>query len=283
MIIFNLKGGLGNQMFQYALGRKLSLQNKDILKLDATLFDKENQRRYTLGHFLIQGDIATQEEIRRIKNPHGPLSHLKHLFKKKVLRQFNVRFLPEILLLKGDIYLEGYWQSEKYFKDIRPILLNDFTLKDGLSEQATRTLMQIRNTKNPVSIHVRRGDYVKSQEAKAYHDMCSPSYYRQALEIIKNKTDSPSFFIFSDDIDWVKGNLKLEGSVTYVSNPAIKDYEELILMSACKHNIIANSSFSWWGAWLNQNLEKIVIAPEKWANISPKIYKDIVPESWIKI
>jgi hypothetical protein len=158
----------------------------------------------------------------------------------------------------------------------------EFTLKEPLSAISQEYTNKILDTKNAVSIHIRRGDYVLNTSTNKHHGVCNLDYYEAAVEYIREKIESLTFFIFSDDIAWVKENLKLDNAV-FVSSPEIKDYEELILMSKCKHNIIANSSFSWWGAWLNQNPDKIVIAPRQWTTKKTADELDILPKSWIQI
>jgi hypothetical protein len=257
-VIVKLKGGLGNQMFQYAYGRCLSLRHKTIFKLDKFLFRSQicqkmagiTPRKYELGEFNIVGKIAGFKEI-VIKN-------------------------------KNNIYLDGYFQSEKYFKDIRQILLKEFTLRKKTSN-FSRLERQISES-NSVSVHIRRGDYVKDIVTRKYHGVQTLGYYLQAMKIIEGKIKKPHFFFFSDDILWVKENFnKVNNPVTFVSNlHRLTNQEELILMSFCKHNIIANSSFSWWGAWLNINPKKIVVAPKRW--FRQKVNeKSIVPREWIRI
>jgi hypothetical protein len=139
-----------------------------------------------------------------------------------------------------------------------------------------------------ISIHIRRGDYVQNKKTGKHHGNCSSEYYKNALDEIlsklsKGQRENVRLFIFSDDIEWARKNLSFACPSVFVSNPATPDYEELVLMSKCSHHIIANSSFSWWGAWLDSNPQKIVIAPAKWFNTRQSLYKDIVPSSWIKI
>ena len=283
MIIMNLAGGLGNQMFQYALGRKMSIKNGDTFKLDDTTYRRGFPRPYSLSHFTIVESIATPEEIRRLKLPYGFFSRVERSFKARILRIFNVEFSPKILEKKGDMYLDGFWQSEKYFSDIADTIRKDFTLKEKMSPAGESASRKISAEKCPVSLHVRRGDYVSHAKTNSIFGTCSPEYYRKAVSIIREKAPDARFFVFSDDIAWAKENLELPENTVFVSDPAIRDYEELVLMSRCGHHIIANSSFSWWGAWLDPNPEKVVIAPARWFNGSPKVYKDVVPDSWIKI
>jgi len=286
MIIINLRGGLGNQMFQYAFGRKLSLKNNDVLKLDIDGLKRANEigdiyRPFSLGRFAIHKNIATSEEVLRLKYPYGIFSKLWRWVKLHILKQANILWHPPALNKKGDIFLDGYWQSPKYFNDIREILLKEFYLSDSLGDYGENIAQQIQNT-DSVSVHVRRGDYTKNTRVIKDFGMCSEKYYQQASDHIKNNIQDPTYFIFSDDIKWVKENLPIADKSVFVSDLSLTDSSELFLMSQCKHNIIANSSFSWWAAWINNNQEKIVIAPTPWfenAIYDPSLYID----SWIQI
>ena len=283
MIIVKLSGGLGNQMFQYAASRSLALRNNDILKFDLSWFKNlgDTNRYFKLYVFnIINIAEATEEEIRNLK-PTRLLRFLKLYNQQMYFKEKYFNFDPEILKLKGDIYLDGYWQSEKYFKDFDSVIRQEFNLKNPISVEAQNISLKIISD-NSVSIHVRRGDYVSSPKTFAYHGVCSLPYYKQAIDIMKGKLKNPVFYIFSDDMQWVKEKLKIDGDIVYVSRLEIKDYEEMILMSQCKNNIIANSSFSWWAGWLNKDHQKIVIAPQKWFNLQKNI-KDLIPEKWICI
>lgn len=252
MIIVKLKGGLGNQMFQYAFGKKNSIEQKTNLKLDKTFLELPIWQRLT-------GITVRNYE----------------------LGEFNVKAQFSGFWEKMHPVLDGYWQSEKYFKNIRNIICRDFTIKNK-SKNFIHVLNIISGT-NSVSIHFRRGDYAWDEKTNKYHGLLGIEYYRKAIDIIQRKMKNPHFFIFSDDPTWVKNNFKIKKPVTHISDfSKLTNAEELVLMSHCEHNIIANSSFSWWGAWLNKNPKKIVIAPKKWfkARIDDK---DIVPTGWIRI
>jgi hypothetical protein len=176
----------------------------------------------------------------------------------------------------------GFYQSETYFKPAKDIILEEFTLKKPFSSQAQNISNNIALQPMPVSLHIRRGDYVSNDRARKHHGLCSLEYYQEAVERITGKVKNPLFFVFSDDIAWAKQNLKLDNA-TFVSNPEIRDYEELLLMSQCRHNIIANSTFSWWAAYLNKNAKKMVIAPKQWNVKSASDTLDILPSSWIQL
>ena len=289
MIIIKLLGGLGNQLFQYALGRNIAQKNKTQLKLDITPFETYSKHRYSLNHFNILENFATREEINGFKkfDDNNIINNLIRTIEK--IKPFKIRthikennyytFDPKILTLGDNVYLDGFWQNEKYFKGIKDVLHDEFTLKEKLEKNLLEVIMKT----NSVSIHVRRADYVTNPNANKIYGVCSLDYYNKAIATITDLVTAPHFFVFSDDLGWCKKNIRLNFPTTFIDNGADKNYEDLILMSRCKHNIIANSSFSWWGAWLNNNVDKIVIAPKQWLNNSIKGTKEMVLESWIKI
>ena len=284
MIIIKLNGGLGNQLFQYSLGKKLSIKNKDVFKLDLSDFTVDNPRSYSLGYFNIIENFASDEDINKIKKSGvwKLVDKLKPYCKRSAIKYKGYDFDQNILKLSGDFYLDGYWQSEKYFQDIEKIIKEEITLKESLPSKYTELIDKIKNS-DSVSVHIRRGDYLSGKISKIYA-MCPIEYYYKAIEKITGHYPNPHFFIFSDDINWVKQNFNIPYPKIFVSGDnEIKNYEELILMSLCKHNIIANSSFSWWGAWLNKNADKIVISPDKWFNDKIGNAKDLIPKNWIKL
>jgi len=283
MTIIKLKDGLGNQLFQYAFGRVVSIKRNEELLLDTGMLVARGdvQRQYNLDNFNIKSSVTTSLQVKKFKYPLGVVSKLYYIFRYKILRIFNIGWNSKILDSKKK-YFDGYWQSYRYADMIRKELLEELQLKENIENKYREVLEKI-NSINSVSLHVRRGDYVDNLKTRKIHNICDLEYYRKAIEIVVDKIDSPVFFIFSDDIEWVKENLKSDHPLIFVSKPGIKDYEELIIMSKCKHNIIANSSFSWWGAWLNVNREKIVIAPLKWNNHYQKEYKYLLPDKWIRI
>jgi len=288
MILLKLKGGLGNQLFQYACGRALSIRNNEELKLDITEYSNNNTtdvvRHYSLSHFNIKATIVAVKEIEKMKYPHGFISKVARAFRTKVRREFYINFNPNIIKRKGNIYLDGFFQTEKYFIDKEKEIRRDLTLKSRLNTKVKELSEKITNAQRSVSLHVRRGDYVNHPVSNKYNGTCSVEYYRCALDIITKKVGAiPKIFIFSDDIDWVRENMPFPYPTTYVSSPEIKDYEELHLMSLCHHHIIANSSFSWWGAWLDPRSDKIVVAPKRWTLKNVSRHRDTVPSSWIKI
>lgn len=280
MVIVKLIGGLGNQMFQYAIGRHLAYKNQTKLKLDISGFKTYRLRKYELGCFDTVEEFANNTEIK--------IFNLKRRFNiffknKNILytEKEKCKFNPEVLKCKENIYLKGSWQSEKYFKDIEAIIRGEFTVKTPQTGKNKEIARQISSYKSSVSLHIRRGDYVFSLHTNQFHGTCTLDYYYRCVKYLARKVTNPHFFIFSDDPKWARNNLKLSYPITFVDhNGPDKSYEDLRLMSQCKHHIIANSSFSWWGAWLAKN--KIILAPKKWFNINLKT-PDLLPDNWIKI
>lgn len=278
MIITQLTGGLGNQMFQYAMGRAVAEHLKVEFKLDVIVYKKHKKRQYSLDNFNIIAKIATPLDI----------ITRKYLPWRKIIKEKRWDFIPEALNLPDNSYINSYldnywyvWQSEKYFKDIENIIKKEFTLKKSLPDSSNELQDLIENS-NSVSIHVRRGDYTEPKH-KAIFTSCTEEYYRRAISTISSKVDSPRFFVFSDDLEWCR-TLPLPKDTVFVGSEfGLKDYEELVIMSKCKHNIIANSSFSWWGAWLNNNASKIVISPKRWHIKTDVNEKDLIPKTWSKI
>jgi len=289
MIIVKLIGGLGNQLFQYALGCYLTEKYHTELKLDISGFDNYKLWKYELDKFNIIEDFANPEELKipYFKKRNGIKKILfKLLYKPKKMSYIvekHFHFDSCIINLPDNVYLDGCWQSEKYFKEIQDIIRKDFTFKLPAEGKNKELLEQISSV-NSVSLHVRRGDYITNSSANKVHGVCSLDYYNECIKYIVEKVNNPHFFIFSDEPEWVKENLTIPYFITIVdNNDKDKGYEDMRLMSNCKHNIIANSSFSWWGAWLNNNPDKIVIAPQKWFNHSDFDTKDLIPDKWVKI
>lgn len=284
MIIVKLMGGLGNQMFQYALGRSLSLQNKTRLLFDVSDFQNDALRDYRLHAFNISGSVLSKQTSRFL-HIYNRFFHRFFPYKLPGIDYHYVRWLsssfnPDVLKKKGIVYLEGYWQCENYFKHIRKRLKQDFTLRDTLDAK-NKSLLRAIQRSSAVAVHVRRGDYVANPLTKKYHGICSLGYYNRCFQIMARQVESPRFFIFSDDMQWVKQHMVTGFPTTYVDGNGTKEDKDLMLMSHCKHFIIANSSFSWWGAWLSENNNKIICAPDKWFN--EKEEGDTVPQLWIRV
>jgi hypothetical protein len=301
MVTVMLRGGLGNQMFEYALGVALAQANKTALKLDTVwLHDRLPKKKNTcFAHFNL--DIFTLNDSPCLTNLSQAAQRVPvpglwlgiNLMTtgtrilagaKKLIRERTDRFDSRILEERGDLFLIGYWQSEKYFADVAEEVRKAFRFKHPLEGEAKEISRQIRST-NSVSLHIRRGEYVALENIVGKTDL---AYYERAASYMNERSKTmgievPTFFVFSDDIEWCKEKLKLPFPKVYLDQASAgpKDSHHLQLMSLCRHNIIANSTFSWWGAWLNANPAKIVVAPKRWYPNNTK--EDLVPERWIRM
>ncbi len=288
MIIIQLKGGLGNQMFQYALYKELKHRGKDVKIDDESGFVDDKLRVPVLDRFGVTYDKATREEIIALTDARMDfLSRVKRkLFGRKTFRidETEGLFNPEILQ-KEDAYLVGYWQSDKYFST--PEVAQEIQDVFGKRPQeimhdsvSWSTLQQIECCES-VSIHVRRTDYLDAEHIKV-HNLCSEKYYRTAIKMVRDKHPNAVFFIFTDDKEWCRSHFKGHNFINVeLQEGENTDVADMLLMSRCKHHIIANSSFSWWSAWLNDSPEKMIIAPEKWIN--NKRMDDVYTERMTKV
>jgi hypothetical protein len=294
MIVTKLTGGLGNQFFQYAAGLSVAIANNTTLKLDISSY-QISSHRYRLDNFNITAEVLpvkTHSELSlhirrslvgRIVRRLGRELESKLNIGKMQLYKDPGRFDPNVLSLPDGTCLEGYWQSEKYFAHIADIVRREFTPKPQPSPANKDMAEQIVDCES-VSLHIRRGDYVSNPEYNRVHGTCDISYYKTAVTMLAKEVKNPCFFVFSDDIDWARRNLQLDFPTTFVDiNGPDSDFEDLRLMTYCKHHIIANSTFSWWGAWLCDYPSKIVFAPNKWFRAADKDASDIVPEGWRRI
>jgi hypothetical protein len=286
-----LYGGLGNQMFQYAFAKKLSILYKIPLTLDlyGFKFDKFYKRQFELKNLNIT--------VKNIKETSLIKFHLSRIlfkcpdFVKSIFRNFifvenRSNYTSSILSkpIKNHLYLFGYWQDEKYFLDIRDILRKEFTPVKKLSDKNADLFKKIKKTPNSVAVHVRRfhgisNETILQNKVKNLKPpfFLSKDYYVEAVNLLKKKIPKAKFFIFSDDPLWAKNNLSFIPSALFLENDRGGDFEDLILMSKCRHQIIANSSFSWWGAWLANNIEQVVISPRQFK------YTPRIPKRWVSI
>ena len=285
-------GGLGNQMFQYAAGRCLAHLHNTELKLDLTYLNadslnKYTKREYKLDVFNISAQIAGENDLKKFqplergKITRTLMRKLPILFSKLIANESGHNFQKEFYSYPKHVYLNGFWQSENYFEPIKDILLKEFSLKEKLDVKNEELASQIKNSAS-VSLHIRRGDYVDRKESNDLHGLCSLEYYEKAIKHIQKTNPGINLFVFSDDVAWAKANLKTDVPVNFIDSNN-SGHVDMYLMSLCKHNIIANSSFSWWGARLNQNPNKTVIAPMQWFADVNHATPDIYPENWVKI
>lgn len=286
MIIVKIHGGLGNQMFQYCFGLNLSLIHNVDFKIDYSYLKKTNQsgRTFRMNGFNIKNNEATPQETDKFLNTFQKIldRYFRKTYNKKHIKERDMRFDSKILEI-NEGYFDGHWQSEKYFQPHEKEIRETLKLKNPLCKASQEISDLILSSKEPTSIHIRRGDYVSIGKITKVHGVLGIDYYDRAIKEILSKCPEAHFFISSDDIEWAKNNLKIDAPKTFVSKPDIPDYEEMFLMSLCKNNIIANSTFSWWGAWLNQKPNKIIIAPQKWYEDQTKDVSDLVIPTWIRI
>ena len=281
-IYLRLMGGLGNQLFQYAAGRALADRLRVELVLDDRYLVRKSQHTsLALDAFNIRARVMDTAERKLFSE--GKI-RLARWFKKlirpfgKVLWQTQYNYDPALEILPAGCLLSGFWQTERYMHNIHQLRL-DFVLKVPLAASAQK-VSEVIDAFESVALHVRRGDYLKDQKTIARHGVCSQSYYQSAVDLVLAKKPMAEFFVFSDDPEWVKAHLKLPPQCTYVSAANIAAEEDLVLMSGCKHQIIANSTFSWWGAWLNNSCDKIVVCPNPWFDDPSIDTQDQLPVNW---
>jgi hypothetical protein len=294
MIVVKIQGGLGNQMFQYAIGQILAEKSSSQLLLDTSFFDDQTKkpgftpRQFELDVFNLHYTRASKEIINSFYSADPPKRWQKLLgiSYKKSFREIASKFERQVLSLNPPLYLDGYFQSEKYFANKEFLVRQTFSFP-RLENAEYENIIDEMLSKHSVAVHFRRGDYVSDALTESFHGTCSLQYYKQAFNYIKGKTDNPHFYIFSDDIAWVEQQISdWDFNTTFIKgNSGSSSWIDMMLMSKCKHHIIANSSFSWWGAWLSGNDASIKIAPQNWFNPEKAKFdiNDIVPSSWIKM
>lgn len=287
MFIVQLAGGLGNQLFQFSFGRALALRHDQELKFDLRFLLKANQHSgYALGEFLYKLQIASAADLLRY-----PM--LTSSIAERIKTQVNpfLGITTEVGMAYSNHYFDtvsstnmlyrGYWQSEKFFKTIESQIRDDLLFIRSDEFDTMAVIAEIKSC-NAVSIHVRRGDYIKNTAAAAVYFQCGQEYYVKAMQLIFEKVENPVFFVFSDDIVYAKSIFNKYGPRVRYVDSTTSPYEDMYAMSCCKHNIIANSTFSWWGAWLNCNENKVVVSPTKWFN-DASISNNIIPEYFYSI
>lgn len=289
-IIVRLAGGIGNQIFQYATGRFLASSHNGELLLDDSLLRRRRSgvtiRDYALDVYDIHARKLLPREESMLQLRVTP--PFKYLFEAGILkssfiyyREPHFEYDPNLFHVPGNIIIEGYWQSERYFSTISDKLRQELQPVKPPPNYVQDLMKQIMKV-NSVSLHVRRGDFVNNPHAAKNHVVCDLEYYKRAISIMADQVLNPVFYIFSDDPAWVEEKLHIRFPMVIVSNPqSIPSHEDLRLMSHCANHIIANSSFSWWGAWLNPKPDKIVIAPTNWFH-NERNLNDLVPPEWYR-
>jgi len=280
MIIVRLSDGLGNQMFQYAFGRALSARHGVPLRLDLSAYRHERKRSYGLNRFLTLEAFVTDEEARCVVT--RPLASTEPWWSQPVVKEPHFHYDDNVTRVPSSGYFVGYWQSERHFRDLAALIRLEFTPKQPLAGVNLDVARMIAS-RNAVSLHVRRGDYVSDRTVNTLHGVCSLDYYRSAVAHVAARVEKPEFFVFTDDPDWTRANLKLDFPAYLVTQNQDAPVEDLRLMTLCRHHIIANSSFSWWGAWLGERPGQVVCAPQRWFGTYPHDTRDLVPERWVRL
>jgi hypothetical protein len=289
MKIVRIRLGLGNQMFQYAVYRTLQNKGEDVY-LDISDYETHYVHYgYELSrHFNINERIAPPENVkifRKFITHPSIIQRIKIKLKKYYdqmlffLKKNKKLNYPWIIKIKGCQYYQCYWVAEKYFSSVEKILRHEYIFKNELDNRSQNILAEMGKV-NSVSIHIRRGTFINHP---IYGDICTSEYYQKAIDIINRKVKDAVFYIFSEDLGWVKANLSLSNATFVDWNTDENSYRDMQLMAGCKHNIIANSSFSWWAAWLNDKPDKIVIAPNRLFKVQNNTGIGLIPKSWITV
>ena len=293
MLILKLQGGLGNQMFQYAFASILAKNNNTTVLLDNSFFNRLKKtlgftpRIFELAIFKNMYVIASNKKI----NSFYHLSNFNKVKRKlglnfpKIYNEPSFNFQEDALSIKSPVYINGYFQSFKYLLGHEDFIRQLFSFPiDTLDEINKELLIKIKST-NSIAIHIRRGDYINDVITSQYHGSCSLDYYLEAIKLLTSENNDYTLVFFSDDSDWVKKELNdLPYSKIIVGhNKDGNSWKDMLLMSSCHHNIIANSSFSWWAAWLNINPEKTIVAPKSWFADSDRDTTDLIPSQWIRL
>jgi hypothetical protein len=288
-----IQGGLGNQLFQYATGKAISLRYGADLWLDSSWYNISSGEATPRDFLLHKLDLnykwgnqttslPAPGRLKKILQNYLPLNTF--FIKDNLEYQYNQKLFNLNLWRNQNIYLSGYWQSFRYFEEIRHLLLSEIIHNITPSAHYQRYARQIQNSPSAM-IHIRRGDYVHSKSASKIHGFIGLNYYRLAMNIILNEQPETHFFVFSDDIDWALSNLSQFKNMTFINSDSSTSapIDELFLMSKCGKHIIANSSLSWWGAWLSESDAPLVVCPSKWTKTHSQIWDDLLPHSWVRI
>lgn len=287
MKLVTLSGGLGNQMFQYAFYLSLKMHDEKVYLYKNKILSNADHNGYELERLFRVEEVYRGKWITNLLVKKGIGNIMKHILFPVKVRERRIHDFS----IYGDwinrtpcygVHLVGYWQSERYFEGVLDAVRNSFTFDKQMFNERTKSCFEKMCSENAVSLHVRRGDYLLAENVRTLGNICDKRYYQRAVGIINKKVNNPVFYVFSDDIKWTIENVPLPENTIFVDwNRGQDSWQDMFLMSSCKHNIIANSSFSWWGAWLNSNENKLVIAPALWIRNTPA--PDVAPRSWVRI
>jgi len=293
MIITNLIGGLGNQLFQFAAGHAAAARRGAELRVAVDMFEGYSLHQgYELSRvFAVSPREAHPSEMRHCLGPwRRPVARrVLGRVVRGTIRSGHAAFQPTVTYWSGirdlgdAVYLQGYWQSERYFEDTADALRAALVFRSPPSPENQRWLDRIENCQS-VGMHVRRGDYLSSVKNAKLYAVCTADYYRAAVALVRQQHADARFFVFSDEPDWARGLFDDSRDIVEVvnHNRGTESYNDLRLMSSCRHNIVANSTFSWWAAWLGQRPGKLVVAPQRWL-LPAGLDADMVPERWVRI
>ncbi len=292
MVVVRLTGGLGNQLFQYALGRYLALHANAELVLEDSFYHhaspNSTPRTFELDKFKIYARRTSAAERRALQSYTGRIwKRIRRALPLPGALKYVYEpiggFLPMARMLKDQVFLDGYWQSAAYFTGIENLLRTELQPLLPMSDKDQQIASHIEKVES-VSLHVRRGDYTSNATANSLHGFCGLDYYQAAIKLMGERLSNPVFFVFSDDLLWLKSNLQIDYPCVYVDhNSSATAFQDLRLMSRASHHIIANSSFSWWGAWLNRSPAKQVVRPRKWYAGLPRAGDQTCPGNWIAL
>lgn len=281
-LVVRIQGGLGNQMFQYATATSIAKKWRKHVTLDLRSYARDHLRSCRLLKWNVSASVASRQILAR--RPEW-LAGISRRLQIPPWRQFfyveqSLAFDPCLGSTRAPFYLEGYFQSPSYFEDVRDILMAEFTPRDVLEPRNMALQERIARSES-AAVHVRRTDYVDVKENLAKHGVCNLDYYQAAVKRLSGQVDA--WFVFSDDIEWCRANMVFPGRVEFVTGNTATPEMDIHLMKLCKHVICANSSFSWWGAWLNANPGRVVIAPQRWFASTQFQAPDLLPSDWIRM
>ncbi|MCE1235669.1 MAG: alpha-1,2-fucosyltransferase [Hyphomicrobiales bacterium] len=284
MIVANIIGGLGNQMFQYAAARRAALKAGCPLGLDLTSMANYRAHAYGLDQFVLAEGLVPDVDGPSFARGKGIFGRLRRALRGECnVNEKAFVFDPAILDLASPARMVGYWQSERYFVDVADRIRADFALVRPMTAHRRAVFDAIEGSES-VSVHVRRGDYVTNPAAAAFHGTCSLDWYERSVAVAAEGMSAPRFFVFSDDPDWARANLRLPGAAEFVERSADRrDAEDMHLMAACRAHVIANSTFSWWAAWLDPRPDVRVVAPRRWFAGGDLDTRDLIPDRWIRV